>query len=300
MRKLQWLLIILLVLIGAITLLTPWGGEAVSWDIMRQIRLPRWLFAVIGGMLLAISALLWQTTLRQPYIDGAMLGVASGAELTQAMLIVLVAPSLHWRVLVGAVMAVLWLIVLRVSILRVIKQPFALVLGGLALAMVLSAGTTLITAQQGLVSMGMSNVTWLDTWLLSLIGLGGMVYLIAYQDRLRYFALPKHQLQQLGISDAQLSIGFQIIAAAYIGAVTAILGTVFFVGIVLVQLVRLRYAIPAGQRIWLTGLLGAVALSVADMLANGLLYPVQLPTQAIFLLLVAPFLLSLLRGRYAI
>lgn len=138
-----------IVLVVVITLGVPLGQQWPSWDIFWQLRLPRVLFALIGGAMLAVSALIFQTTLRHHYIDASMLGLASGSELGLALLTVVWAPALTYRVAIGAVLAMGWLVVLRRSVLKMGHQPLLLPLGGLALALFFNAGTSLLTNQQG-------------------------------------------------------------------------------------------------------------------------------------------------------
>lgn len=296
MKHLNGWLVVGLLLVGVVTLGLPLGGNWPNAQILWQLRLPRLLFAVLGGAMLGVSAVIFQTTLRNRYVDGAMLGLASGAELSSAVLIVLLAPALPWRVLTGAILAMAWLVVLRVSILRVLRQPLLLLLGGLAMAIVLSAVTTLITSNQGFLGKSLATVTWQDTWLLAVIGLIGVVILQLLGGGLHYFALPALHVAKLGVDEKRLSWPWQLVAALYVGAVSAVLGTVFFVGLILAQLIVLQRGGGAQSRLLPTGLLGALALSLADLLAHDLVYPIELPTSAMLMLLVAPFLLSLLRG----
>ena len=62
----RWGMLILylsIVLVVVVTLGFPLGHQWPSWDIFWQLRLPRVLFALIGGAMLAVSALIFQTTL---------------------------------------------------------------------------------------------------------------------------------------------------------------------------------------------------------------------------------------------
>ncbi|MFT8407226.1 iron chelate uptake ABC transporter family permease subunit, partial [Liquorilactobacillus nagelii] len=78
-----------------------------NWQlIFWQLRLPRLLFVLGTGLCLGLSTLLLAATLRQPYIDGSMLGIANGAELLVALLTIINANVLTYRVLVGALAGV--------------------------------------------------------------------------------------------------------------------------------------------------------------------------------------------------
>ncbi|WP_312402155.1 iron chelate uptake ABC transporter family permease subunit [Leuconostoc lactis] len=297
----RWGMLILylsIVLVVVITLGVPLGQQWPSWDIFWQLRLPRVLFALIGGAMLAVSALIFQTTLRHHYIDASMLGLASGSELGLALLTVVWAPALTYRVAIGAVLAMGWLVVLRRSVLKMGHQPLLLPLGGLALALFFNAGTSLLTNQQGLLGKSLANVTVTDTWLLTVIGLLGLIFIQLRPAQLALFALPQGHIARLGYPESRLSWPWQLVAAGYIGAVSAVLGTIFFVGLIVAQLVRFWFGGSAQQRLLPTALFGTLVLSLSDMLAHSSRYPIELPTGAMLMLLTAPFFMVLWWRQY--
>lgn len=297
--RLQWGLIIAIILVSLLTLGFPVGDTWPNATIFWQLRVPRLIFALLGGAGLAVSALLFQTTLRNRYVDGAMLGLASGTELLNAVLAIIWAPALPWRVLTGAIFAMGCLLILRVTILRLLRQPLRLLLGGLAVAMFLSAVTALITNNQGFFGKSLATVTIQDTWLLAIIMFIGLLVSQLNGNNLRYFALPSLHLRQLGINEARLSWPWQLVAAAYLGAISAILGTTLFVGLILAQLIVLTIGKNAHQRLIPTALIGALSLSLSDFLAHWLRYPTELPTGALLMAITAPLLLLLWRGQHA-
>lgn len=286
-----------ILLVSGLTLWLPLGHETPNAIIFWQLRVPRLLFALLGGGMIATSALVFQTTLRNRYIDGAMLGMASGAELFNALLVVIFAPALPWRVLTGALFAVIWLFVLRLSILKVLQKPFLLLLGGLALTMFLSAITALITSNQGFLGKSLANVTVQDTWLLALITIFGILLMQFFNGKLQYFALPRLHVVQLGINENRLSLPWEIIGALYLGSVSAVLGTTLFVGLILAQLIVLKGGMNAKHRLIPTALLGALILSLSDFIAHSVTYPNELPTGAILMIITAPFILMLWKGQ---
>ena len=297
----RWGIISLFLGIVAVVVLTlglPLGHQWPSWPIFWQLRLPRVLFALMGGAMFAISALIFQTTLRHRYIDGSMLGVASGSELGLALLTVIWAPTMTYRVIIGAGLAIGWLVVLRQSVWRMGQQPLLLPLGGLVLAMFFNAGTSLLTNQQGLLGKSLANVTVTDTWWLGVIGLIGLIWLQLRQGQLALFALPQGHVARLGYRESRLSWPWELVAAGYVGAVSAVLGTIFFVGLIVAQLVRFWFGGSAQQRLLPTALLGTLVLSLSDMLAHSSRYPVELPTGAMLMLLTAPFFMVLWWQQY--
>ncbi|MFT8447615.1 MAG: iron chelate uptake ABC transporter family permease subunit, partial [Liquorilactobacillus nagelii] len=133
MNKKNWLLDSMLA--GCILLiflqLSLQMNFANNWQlIFWQLRLPRLLFVLGTGLCLGLSTLLLAATLRQPYIDGSMLGIANGAELLVALLTIINANVLTYRVLVGALAGVLCLFLLRGSVFKLKTRPVFMIIGG--------------------------------------------------------------------------------------------------------------------------------------------------------------------------
>lgn len=288
-----------IVVIAGLTLGLPLGKHWPTGAIFWELRLPRLLFALMGGAMIAVSAVIFQTTLRNRYIDGSMLGVASGSELGIALLAVFWAPALTLRVIIGAALAVFWLWVLRHSVLKIKHLPLLLPLSGLGLAMFFNAGTSLLTNQQGLLGKSLANVTIMDTWSLGIIALSGLILMQLKQGQLTLFALPWWHVARLGFQEARVSWIWQVVAAGYIGAASAVLGTVFFVGLIITQLIVRWLGGQAQQRLLPTALLGTFVLSLSDLLAHSLRYPVELPTGAVCMLITAPLFWLLFWGHHA-
>lgn len=298
MKKYNYYFVLIIGVVSLITLFAPMGQYQVTNQIVIELRLPRLLFALIGGGFIGISALLFQTTLRRPYVDGSMLGIASGAELCSAVVALIFPTLLSWRVLMGALFAIICLLILRQTVFRLFNKPLLLLMYGLTLAMFFNAITLLITNGQGLMGKSLSTVTIKDAWQILFLALLGSGLLYLHLNKLRYFALPSQHLHQIGISEARFGLPLQILGAGSIGAVSSVLGTTFFVGLILAQLIILMKGGAATDRVLTTILIGAVALSISDFLAHVVFYPIELPSGSMLMLLTAPFMLFIWRGDY--
>ncbi|MCI1633899.1 MAG: iron ABC transporter permease [Liquorilactobacillus nagelii] len=260
-----------------------------NWQlIFWQLRLPRLLFVLGTGLCLGLSTLLLAATLRQPYIDGSMLGIANGAELLVALLTIINANVLTYRVLVGALAGVLCLFLLRGSVFKLKTRPVFMIIGGFCLAMFFNALTVILTSNSGWIGKSMGNVTWIDVIWLLIILVGGSFFWLLYGRYLPYFALPEIQTRQLAFPETQVAMTFQIIAALWLGAATAVLGTAFFAGVVLNQLIKELTKLGIVARLPLVAIFSILMILTADTLGHFAFYPTELPTNAVLLLLLAP------------
>lgn len=289
-KKVKFSLIGIICLLLVTNLLFHASGNEILW----QLRVPRAIAAILIGAMLAWSALIFQTTLRINYIDGSMLGLANGSEFAVASTLVLIPNLAPYRVILGAFFGVLALYVLRYGMLKIFKQPLLLILAGLSLAMFFNAATTVITANSGFVGKSLSSVTWLDVISLIIIALLGYLIWVWHADKLTYYALPSLQVKQLGLDEEKISLWLQITAAMWLGSVTALIGTVFFVGLVWVQLYALSRRLTLKKRLSLTILTGIALTLIADFIAHWITTPNELPTNAILLLISAPLLILIL------
>ena len=299
--KLSWPLLLASVGLSLLQLFFHLGKQA-DWQlIILQLRLPRLLFEIGTGLGLGISALLLAATLRQPYIDGSMLGIASGSQLLTALAAIAFPQTTSYRVLIGAVAAVFCLLLLRISVFKFQSRPLFMIIGGFCWAMFFEAVTSILTETSGWSGKSLANTTWIDvSWLALFLLLGWLIWQFCGRF-LPFFALPKLQTSQLGIDEAKVSLQLQLLACLWLGALTAVLGTAFFVGVVLNQLVKELTQLGLLQRLSLVALFSVFSLLLADTLAHFTFYPIELPTNTVLLILSAPaFVFLLVRWSHAI
>lgn len=91
------------------------GAEDLGAVVIREIRLPRALTAILVGAALAAAGLMMQTVFRNPLADPFVLGVSSGASLGVA-LVVLVAGGVGTSLLSGLTGGGVWAMVLSAAL----------------------------------------------------------------------------------------------------------------------------------------------------------------------------------------
>ena len=289
-------------------------GDTAAVRIMRYIRLPRLLAAVIAGAGLSAAGLVMQTVLGNPMASPATLGVSNAAVFGANLSIVAFAggflstgnnltsytasadpfatSALAFLFAAASVLVILALCRLRDF------SPGVVVLAGIALGSVWTAATTIL--QFYATDVGLSAaVIW------SFGDLGRATYRTAAGIVLfsvlawRYNAL-------LSGGDAAGSMGVNVgllrwvslLASSLITAVcVSFLGIIGFVGIICPHAVKRlighdhRWALPA------SALCGSALLLAADALSRSLGSGSALPVGAITSLLGAPFFLALIFGR---
>lgn len=278
--------------------------------IVRTLRLPRMLVALLVGMALATSGAILQGLLRNPLAAPEVLGVSAGASLAAVALIVLF-PGVSAAALppaaFGGALAPALLLYLLARTRR--GAPLRLILVGVGIAAIAGALTTaiitfgrILQVSQALIWMAGSvyGRSWEHLWpLLPWLA----VFLPAAWLSTRHLnalSLGDEVADGLGVR-VELQRGvLLLIAVALAGAAVATAGAVGFVGLMAPHLAR-RLVGPAHEGLLPTaGLLGGLLVILADLAGRTLFAPIEIPCGVITAILGAPYFLYLLaRGRGA-
>lgn len=278
----------LLVLVGTFDLLgaLPWR-ESLSdtdWLILRELRVPRVLVAVIAGAGLAVCGALMQTFFRNPLAEPGLLGVNAGAMLVVALLVLAtpvsaMATGLSALGLVGAgaLGAALAFGAIMLVAHRYSDRTVLLILGLLA-GHFLSGCVSLLVQfstpdkiQSFLVwsygtfgSVGLPQVPWLAAPVAMALAVG-----MVLANDLDALALGDDSAEALGVSVVRVRRTLVAVVALASGAITAFCGPLGYLGLVTPHL-ALALLRSTQHRVWLpvTALLGSCLALTADTVAH--------------------------------
>ena len=294
------------------------GDEAVWTTVVRQIRIPRTLTALLAGAALGIAGLQMQTLFRNPLADPFVLGVSSGASFGVAA-VVLVAGTgvtvftagLGWlgdlglagAAVVGA--AVVMAVVLALS-MRVRSIVTVLIVGLLVGQLVGALITILISAAEEqyvdqFVRWGFGSfrgVTWSELRILAPAVAVGIVIAMLSVKQLNVLLLGDSYARSLGVHVRRAQLVTMLGAALLAGSVTAFAGPIAFLGVAIPHLARglfrtSDHRVLAPAVILCGGMLALAAEIVAQL--PGL--SSVLPLNAVTALIGAPVVLSVLLRR---
>ncbi len=280
-------------------------ANAMTRLVIIDIRLPRILLALMVGSALAASGVVFQGLLTNPLAGPFTLGVSSGAAFG-ASIAILVGVStwgLPFAALIGAAIALG--AVLMLSGRAGGLEPRTLVLAGIVIGSILSAGLSLVKSLSGeslssivfWIMGSLSSRGWLEVRIFIPYLLVGLVGMAICADDLDCLCLGDDHAHSLGVnvrSSRRLLIFFAAMTAAAAVAVSGIIG---FVGLVVPHAMRMILG-PAHRRLLLiSSLAGAVLLLGADTLARALSFHGEIPVGVITALIGGPFFCFLLTRR---
>jgi len=268
------------------------GQDAVSQQIVMDIRLPRSLGAWLGGALLGLAGAVAQGLFRNPLADPYLLGSASGASLGVGTYLSLWGGSawaMTWwtglgltgAAFVGAVLAVL----LTLLLARGVQQTLRLLLAGVVVGVVLGAVTSMMSllqpqvlqAMQGFMLGSTAFVSWSACATLALVLALCLVLSWVFARVLDALTLGEATAQSLGVplrSARLVLVGGLSLATA---AAVAHIGLVAFVGLAAPHLVRSLVRTTHARSLSLAALMGGALLALADVMARVLFAPQELP-----------------------
>jgi iron complex transport system permease protein len=280
------------------------SGDAVTREIVWNLRAPRVFAAYACGGLLAIAGALLQVLLRNALADPYVLGVSGGASLG-ALLALAAGTSvgtMNTAAVVGAASAIA--IVFAVTFRAGDWNVYRMLLTGVVLSAGLSAVISLV-----LVLAPEAQVKGMLFWLMGDLSQAGspisaciiLVVLTALgvvaSLQLDLLALGELKARALGVTVLPLQVA--LFAAATTGTVTAVVlgGAIGFVGLIVPHAVRLAGVAHHRALLPLSAMLGGTLLAIADTAARTAWSPQQLPVGIFTALLGVPAMLMLLGRR---
>lgn len=290
------------------------GMVAADWpeayeQIVMKVRLSRVILAVLVGASLAVAGAGFQGVLRNPLADSYTLGVASGASVGAAFIILFGLQHAigQWTVpLVAFTTGVLTLFaVFRLSSHGGKTKMETLILAGVVVNAFLSAFVSFMVSLSNQVVneilywlMGsLSMRSWSYSAMLLPYFLIGFAVLLWHVRALNLFALGERQAAHLGVELERTRLIVLTVSTLLTAAAVSVCGVIGFVGLVVPHLVRLSTGPDYRLILPLSAVVGGIYVLWADTLARLALSPKEIPLGVVTALLGAPFFAYLLRKR---
>lgn len=283
--------------------------------IFQEIRLPRTVACLLVGASLAVSGVLLQGLFRNPIVEPGLIGTSAGAAFGAALYFVLGATfSLHanqWTLPIaaamGGVLATLLVFVLSRNRLSGKSTVFSLLLTGIAVNALFLSGVGFLSyiardPQARSITFWnlgtMSGSNWSSVLVIFITVALCMILALRQAGSLNALMMGEDEALLLGVDVRKLQRTVMAINVILVSVVTAFTGIIAFVGLVVPHLLRLihssnnRYLVIGG------GILGAILVTAADLVARLLLAPAELPIGIVTAIVGVPVFITLLRRNH--
>lgn len=272
------------------------GDQPTALNLLVNYRLPRIIASLVCGSVLATAGALSQAVFRNHLADPSILGIASAGDLF------IVIGSLFLPIFVGEKL-ILALVggVIAFGLLmnrNTLSQPYQLIIVGVALNLtfvglqqLMSHGMTVGQVQ------GFNGLTWSSVWQILLTGSFGLIVALVVAPWANHLKLPDEQLATMGVSAKLMRLGLLGLVVYLSASVTAVIGVLPFVGIIVPNVAR-RFVgrdyltlIPA----CIFG--GAWLVLVVDTIGRVIVLPSELPAAGLLTVVGGPFLVFWVQRR---
>ena len=281
--------------------------------VIHQIRLPRTLLCMLIGAILAICGTVTQGLFRNPLAEPGIIGVSAGAMLGAGFAIVtftnldLVSDlvtsliALPMFAFMGGALTT-WVVYI-IGTNRFGTSVSIMLLAGIAITMLAEAGINSLSFfaddQQlrdiSLWSMGsLAAADWPSIGLCTITLIILLWYFLNNAESLNALLLGEAEASHLGIPVQKLKRYLILMTAFGVGVSVSISGVIGFIGLVIPHLGRMMFGPDHRRLLPISAFLGALLLTLADMLSRIVVAPAELPVGIITALMGAPFFIYLL------
>lgn len=279
------------------------AGASGTAGIIRDIRVPRVLMAVIVGANLAVSGVLLQGVMRNPMADPGITGISSGASVVVMIVMLYFPRAAASTPIFGFIGGILACVLIYSLAWKQGLSAVRIVLAGVAVNSILGGVSSLISI---LNSESLSSVlTWLNGELgkkgwdkvstLAIYSAIGLILAVLSYRCCDLLALGDKNTKSLGYNPNLLRIIISAIAVFLAGISTAYVGVIGFIGLVVPHMSRMLMGSEHKYLIPFAGLLGSIVLLVADTIGRIVIAPYEIPVGVIMTVCGGPFFLYLLR-----
>ncbi len=273
--------------------------------IIRNIRLPRVLGAVVAGVGLSVSGVLLQAVTDNDLASPNIIGINSGAGFAVIITLALLPKSgflLPFAAFAGAFGAAM-LIVYTSSRIGVSKST--VVLAGVALTSILNAAISFIsvadTDTMALYSHfsvgGLGGVTLHKIALPAVLVAISLAVTLFLSARISVLCLGDSLAASLGIKVKSLRIICLVCASLCAASVVSFAGLLGFVGLVVPHISRALVGKNITKCLVVSSFAGAILVTAADMIGRVVLAPTEIPVGIVMAFIGAPFFMYLLLRR---
>ena len=274
-----------------------------SEKVLFEIRLPRVAAAILIGAALSVAGVCYQGMFRNPMVSPDILGASTGAGFGASVAIILGAG--YFTIAMSAFVTGIAAVMLAYLASRFGKtnETLALILGGMVISSLFSAGTTYIKliadTQEQLPAItywlmgSLSSIKIEDLKLLVIPVIIGLVPLFLLRWRLNLMTVEEDTARSMGLNIRALRLEVIVCATLLTAASVSVSGMIGWVGLVIPHICRMIFGNDYRRLMPATALFGATFLLIVDDLAR-VLSAGEIPIGILTSFIGAPVFLYLL------
>lgn len=271
--------------------------------IIRDLRMPRVLSAVLIGGNLAVAGALLQTTMKNPLADPGIIGISSGASLGAIAVMVIFTDLIKYKIIIAFIGGII-----AACLVYLIGEdkgfsPVRIILAGVCINSILNALSSMMTVfnSAGVSSIqtwllgSLVNVTWNDFKILALYTIVGIALCLLVIKSCDLMGLGDKTAQSLGLNVNRVRVMITFVAVFLTSISTGVGGVISFVGLVIPHICRFLIGSSHKFLIPFSYFMGGFLLLVADTVSRNIFRPYEIPVGLTMCLVGGPFFIYILR-----
>ena len=271
--------------------------------IIRDLRMPRVLSAVLIGGNLAVAGALLQTTMKNPLADPGIIGISSGASLGAIAVMVIFTDLIKYKIIIAFIGGII-----AACLVYLIGEdkgfsPVRIILAGVCVNSILNALSSMVTVfnSAGVSSIqtwllgSLVNVTWNDFKILALYTIVGIALCLLVIKSCDLMGLGDKTAQSLGLNVNRVRVMITFVAVFLTSISTGVGGVISFVGLVIPHICRFLIGASHKFLIPFSYFMGGFLLLVADTVSRNIFRPYEIPVGLTMCLVGGPFFIYILR-----
>ena len=271
--------------------------------IIRDLRMPRVLSAVLIGGNLAVAGALLQTTMKNPLADPGIIGISSGASLGAIAVMVIFTDLIKYKIIIAFIGGII-----AACLVYLIGEdkgfsPVRIILAGVCVNSILNALSSMVTVfnSAGVSSIqtwllgSLVNVTWNDFKILALYTIVGIALCLLVIKSCDLMGLGDKTAQSLGLNVNRVRVMITFVAVFLTSISTGVGGVISFVGLVIPHICRFLIGSSHKFLIPFCYFMGGFLLLVADTVSRNIFRPYEIPVGLTMCLVGGPFFIYILR-----
>lgn len=276
-------------------------GDEIIGLIIKEIRLPRIIMALLVGMMLASSGVVVQALFQNPLADPYIIGIAASATFGAVLAFVLKLPNFYYGVF--AFISCLISSFLIFSLARSGRKVnvATLLIIGIAVSSLLGAFTSFAMYLIGedsfkiiMWTMGyLGDANWEKVIILVIPLVLSLIYFYKVRNELDALLNGEEEAHALGVEVDKLKRRLLVVSSLIVAFSVAFSGMIGFIGLIVPHAFRMLVGGSNQKLIPVVTLAGGVFLLICDTIARTIMAPVEIPIGIITAFLGAPFFLFL-------
>ncbi|WP_458462052.1 FecCD family ABC transporter permease [Paenibacillus sp.] len=285
---------------------TIFGMNAGEHDfVVLTLRLPRVLLSLLVGAALGMSGAILQGIIRNPLASPDVIGITGGAAVAAVGFVTLLGGTVSIKLLplfalVGAIVTALIIYVLA---WKKGVSPIRLVLIGIGVSAITGAGTTFMLILSPFYTAGQAYIwltgsvygaSWTDVRTILPVIIIVVPLAIWFARSLNAQEFGDDLATGLGVTVQRHRSALLLCSVLLAGIAVAVAGTIGFVGLIAPHIARKLVGRMFGSMLIVSGLVGALLVFSADIIARTAFLPLDVPAGVFTAGVGAPFFLYLL------